>query len=78
MHSRCFFLKLLGEPSINSFFVTKQMLKGFRRDKWTKDGQDPVSQMLLLEMCIVCFKCCFSEFKVVLFNFAFLLCFLAR
>lgn len=31
-----FFLKLLGEPSINLFFVIRQMLKGVRRNRWER------------------------------------------
>lgn len=71
-----FFIKLLGDCPLNSFFkLIKHLLIGYKKEHSFTDDRCPISPNLLLRLCVVCYKCCFSDFEATLCAFAFSLMF---
>lgn len=56
-------------------FLIKKMLEGCRRSKKRKDTRAPITPVILLRICNVLPRVCFTMYEAAMFKAAYLLCF---
>ncbi|XP_056410007.1 uncharacterized protein LOC130339083 isoform X2 [Hyla sarda] len=75
MSGVAFYFQLLGWSDVTKFFVVRQALKGWSRERVCLDVRRPVSFPLLLKLVVASRQVCSSYFESVLFSTAFALAF---
>lgn len=72
-----FFLKLYNLPSLFSFIMVRQALKGYKKRNRVEDSREPISTEVLERLCAATEKICWSHFESTLFKAVFSVAFFA-